>query len=115
MAGGALLASSAGAEPTAKATPKPEQKPAAKPGTKPAGGPLPHLTVDDPMAEGFAYQDDARKVDRKQFPAFTADQKCANCAQFKGKAGEQWAACIVIPGYLVNTAGWCQLYARKKA
>jgi hypothetical protein len=87
---------------------------AGKPAAKPAAGAKPeHLSGDDPMAEALSYHENARTVSTSEFPTYKPGQKCATCLQSKGKDGEPWRACNVLPGVLVNAEGWCQVYARK--
>ena len=74
---------------------------------------LPHLAATDPMAAALAYQEDAKKVDAKQFPTYKPDQVCSNCLQLQGTAGEAWRPCNLFPGKLVNSNGWCKSWAKK--
>ena len=56
----------------------------------------------DPTAKALAYAETSAKP----------DQKCANCAQFQGKAGDSRAACNIFPGKTVAAAGWCSVWAK---
>jgi hypothetical protein len=57
----------------------------------------------DPMAKALAYVVASTKP----------DQKCANCAQFQGKAGDSSAGCNIFAGKTVAAAGWCSVWAKK--
>jgi hypothetical protein len=57
----------------------------------------------DPMAKALAYAEASAKP----------DQKCANCAQFQGKAADSRAGCNIFPGKTVAAAGWCSVWAKK--
>lgn len=57
----------------------------------------------DPMAKALAYTEASAKT----------DQKCANCAQFQGKAGDSRAGCGIFAGKTVAAAGWCSVWAKK--
>ena len=57
----------------------------------------------DPMAKALAYTDTSAKT----------DQKCVNCAQYQGKAGDSRAGCSIFPGKTVAAAGWCSVWAKK--
>jgi hypothetical protein len=74
---------------------------------------LPHVTPDDPVAVALSYYENARTVDAKKFPIYKPEQKCSNCLQLTGKAGDPWRPCNLFPGKLVNAAGWCKVYVKK--
>jgi len=57
----------------------------------------------DPMAKALAYAEASTKP----------DQKCANCVQFQGKAGDSRAGCSIFVGKTVTAAGWCSVWAKK--
>ena len=82
---------------------------------KPAGAALPHVGAGDPVATALAYVEDAKSVDPKKNPNFKPGQKCANCVQGKGKAGDAWLGCNLFPNKLVNAEGWCRGYGPKAA
>jgi hypothetical protein len=67
------------------------------------GAATPLLDPADPMAKALAYIEVSAKP----------DQKCSNCAQFQGKAGDSRAACAIFPGKTVAAAGWCSVWAKK--
>jgi hypothetical protein len=73
--------------------------------TRRALGAAPATPLDaaDPMAKALAYVEASAKP----------DQKCANCAQFQGKAGDSRAGCNIFPGKTVAAAGWCSVWAKK--
>ena len=76
---------------------------------------LPKLDVNDPTAKALLYVEDAAKVDRKNPLAarYTPDQKCSNCSQLQGKAGDAYRPCAIFPGKLVAAKGWCSVWAKK--
>lgn len=77
-----------GAQPGAKRTPLEEQEVAAK---------------------AVAYQQDARKVDPRRFPAYRRGQSCTTCALIDfGTAPMR--GCSLFPGRLVAAAGWCNVW-----
>jgi hypothetical protein len=61
------------------------------------------LNPADPMAKALAYVEASPKP----------DQKCANCAQYQGKAGDSSAGCNIFAGKTVTAAGWCSVWAKK--
>ena len=80
-----------------------------------AAATLPKLELTDPSAKALGYVDDAAKVDRKNPLAarFAPNQNCASCSQIQGKAGEAYRPCAIFPGKLVNSKGWCSVWAAK--
>lgn len=63
----------------------------------------------------YGYYEDAKKVDAAKYPQKKSDQLCKNCQFFvvcKTKGGKT-GGCNAIPGKSVNSAGWCQLWAKK--
>ncbi|HTT41682.1 MAG TPA: high-potential iron-sulfur protein [Steroidobacteraceae bacterium] len=78
-----------------------------------AAADAPHLSPTDPTAQALHYTDNAKSVDAKAFPTFTPDQRCANCLQFQGKAGDAWGPCNIFAGKAVNANGWCQVWVKK--
>ena len=80
-----------------------------------AAAPLPKLELTDPSAVALLYVDDAAKVDRKNPLAarFAPNQNCASCSQIQGKAGDEYRPCAIFPGKLVNSKGWCSVWAAK--
>jgi high potential iron-sulfur protein len=74
---------------------------------------LPPLDPSDPTAKALGFVNDASKVDTKAYPTFKPAQKCSNCAQYQGKAGDATAACTIFAGKSVPQGGWCQVWAQK--
>ena len=74
---------------------------------------LPHVAPADPTAMALSYFEDGSKVDAKKFPTYKAEQRCSNCLQLQGKAGDAWRPCNLFPGKLVNANGWCKVYIKK--
>lgn len=73
----------------------------------------PALPETDPQAVALGYKEDTSKVDNKKFPKHAADQKCANCALFVGKATDAAGGCPLFAGKQVKGAGWCSAWAKK--
>lgn len=73
----------------------------------------PHLQPADPTAQALSYFEDGSKVDAKKFPTYKPEQRCNNCLQLQGKAGDAWRPCNLFPGKLVNANGWCKVYIKK--
>jgi hypothetical protein len=67
----------------------------------------------DPLAKSLSFTADSAKVDAGANPTHKATQKCGNCAQFQGKAGDATAACTIFAGHSVPQAGWCKVWAQK--
>src|SRR5689334_16032121 len=78
-----------------------------------SGAELPKLDEKDAQAQALGYRHDATKVDRKKFATYQAGQACANCQQFQGKAGADWAPCTIFQGKDVNAKGWCSAWVKK--
>ncbi|MEO8444523.1 MAG: high-potential iron-sulfur protein [Gammaproteobacteria bacterium] len=76
---------------------------------------LPNLDPNDPSAKALLYVTDSTKVDSKNPLAarHTPDQKCSNCSQIQGKAGDAHRPCAIFPGKLVASDGWCSVWAKK--
>ena len=71
------------------------------------------LDEKDPQAQALGYRHDATKVDHKKFATYQKGQACANCQQFQGKAGADWAPCTIFQGKEVNAKGWCSAWVKK--
>ncbi len=67
------------------------------------GAAAPPLDASDPTAKALAYTEASAKP----------DQKCANCMQFQGKAGDSRGGCAIFAGKTVAAAGWCSVWAKK--
>lgn len=74
---------------------------------------LPHVAANDPTGLALSYHESAKSVDAKAFPTYKPEQKCSNCLQSKGNAGDAWLGCNLFPGKLVNAEGWCKVYVKK--
>ncbi len=84
-----------------------------QPGREAVADDLPHLSMDDPMAKGMRYTEDASTVDAATRNNPAADQTCANCALVQGNDGDAWRPCQIFPGKAVAAAGWCSVWAPK--
>lgn len=73
----------------------------------------PTLDANDPQAKALGYAADTAQVDAKSNPTHKAEQKCANCLQYQGKATDAQAPCAIFAGKLVSGNGWCKVYAKK--
>jgi hypothetical protein len=78
-----------------------------------AAAEAPKLDEKDPQAQALGYRHDATKVDHKKFATYQPGQACANCQQFQGKAGADWAPCTIFQGKDVNAKGWCSAWVKK--
>ena len=68
---------------------------------------LPKLSLDDPLAVGLQYVEDATT---STSPAYKAGSTCDNCLQIQGPAGDAFRPCAIVPGKLVAGAGWCSAW-----
>ncbi len=59
---------------------------------------LPKLSLDDPLAVGLQYVEDATA---STSPAYKAGSTCDNCLQIQGPAGDAFRPCAIVPGKLV--------------
>lgn len=71
------------------------------------------LSETDPQAAALGYKADTSKVDAAKYPKHAADQNCANCALYQGKAGDAAGACPLFAGKQVAAKGWCSAWAKK--
>lgn len=71
---------------------------------------LPKVSLDDPTAKQLAYTHDA---DADALAERKSGEYCYNCRYFKGDESTDWAKCDLFPGKLVNSRGWCNVYASK--
>jgi hypothetical protein len=74
---------------------------------------MPPLDTKDPMASALAYVEDTTKVDDKASPTHKAEQRCNNCAQYKGAAADARGTCNIFPGKTVTANGWCKSWVKK--
>ena len=65
------------------------------------------------MCVALSYKHDTTKVDAKKYPQHTAQQDCANCQLFQGKAKDSTGGCPLFPGKPVMGTGWCSAWAKK--
>jgi len=71
---------------------------------------LPKLSLDDPLAIGLQYVEDATTATG---PTYKAGQSCANCLQIQGNDGDAYRPCAIVPGKSVAAAGWCSAWVAK--
>ncbi|OGA96202.1 MAG: hypothetical protein A3E79_13700 [Burkholderiales bacterium RIFCSPHIGHO2_12_FULL_61_11] len=67
----------------------------------------------DAQAITLGYKADTSKVDKAKYPKHAADQSCANCALYQGKAGAASGLCPLFAGKQVAAKGWCSAWAKK--
>ena len=74
----------------------------------------PLVRVDDPVARSMAYFPDTRDVPADHPLAANHDvsQKCVNCLHRRESVDADRIVCPTFPGRLVNTNGWCSLWAK---
>ncbi|MEL7450534.1 MAG: high-potential iron-sulfur protein [Pseudomonadota bacterium] len=102
--------------------PQPEPQaapPAAAPEPAPAAPPaagMEKVDENDTLAQSLGYRHAAADVDLTKFPkrgeAGAENQYCKNCVLFQGGDNE-WGACSIFGGKMVNAGGWCATYAPK--
>jgi hypothetical protein len=73
---------------------------------------LPKVAETEPLAVSMGYKADGTKVDPKKYPTHKADQICANCKLYQGKAGD-FGPCSLFAGKAVAAKGWCVAWAKK--
>ncbi len=84
-----------------------------RPGADARAQDMPKLAEDDPTAQSLKYVHDASTVDSASRANPAAEQNCGNCALVQGADGDEWRPCQIFPGKLVNTKGWCSVWAPK--
>jgi hypothetical protein len=84
-----------------------------RPGNPAEAQDLAQISEDDPMAKSLKYTHDASSVDASTRPNPAENQTCANCALIQGDEGEEWRPCQIFPGKLINSNGWCSVWAPK--
>ena len=67
----------------------------------------------DAQAQALGYKVDGSKVDTKKHPNYAANQSCAGCALFQGKASDSTGSCAVFANKLVSSKGWCGAWSKK--
>jgi len=73
----------------------------------------PLVDPNDAQAKSLGYVHDASKVDGKANPNYKAGQRCTNCIQYTGKAGDAEGGCNLFPGKNVKGPGWCKVWVLK--
>lgn len=67
----------------------------------------------DAQAMALGYVADAKRADTQKYPRFAADQNCAACALFQGKAGDKAGGCPLYAGKQVSSSGWCSAWTKR--
>jgi hypothetical protein len=78
-----------------------------------AAAELTPLDPNDPTAKALGFINDSAKVDASANPTHKPNQKCGNCAQYQGKAGDARGGCAIFAGHSVPEGGWCRTWAQK--
>ena len=65
------------------------------------------------QAMALGYKADATKVDAQKYPNRAANQSCAGCTLYQGKAGDASGGCAVFGNNLVAGIGWCGAWTQK--
>lgn len=81
--------------------------------TPPPPPPPVKLEITDPVAVALGFNPDTTKVDAQKYPLHTVEQKCAGCALYQEKPGEESAPCTIFQGKLTPSNGWCSAWAKK--
>lgn len=84
-----------------------------RPGQEAVAQDMPKLGESEAMSQAMKYVHDASSVDVSTRANPAPDQNCANCALIQGVDGEAWRPCQIFPGKLVNSDGWCSVWAPK--
>ena len=64
-----------------------------------ADAPPPKVNEKDSMAVALGYVSDAKHVDKKASPQYTAGSTCSSCSWYQGKAADPaGGACTFFPG-----------------
>jgi len=71
------------------------------------------LDEKDGQAVSLGYRHESSKVDKAKYPKHSAQQQCAGCGLFQGKAGDAWGGCPIFAGRQVSAKGWCSAWAKK--
>jgi hypothetical protein len=75
----------------------------------------PKVNEKDSVAVALGYVSDAKNVDTKASPQYTAGSTCSSCSWYQGKAGDPAGGpCTFFPGKNVDANGWCRMYSKKK-
>lgn len=78
-----------------------------------AAAALTPLDPNDPTAKALGFSNDSGKVDASANPTHKPNQKCSNCAQYLGKAGDARGGCTIFTGHSVPEGGWCRTWVQK--
>lgn len=73
----------------------------------------PMVADTDSQATALGYKTDGTKTDKAKYPKYAANQNCANCALFLGKATDAVGGCPLFAGKQVAGKGWCSAWAKK--
>jgi hypothetical protein len=73
---------------------------------------VPALVLIHAPAATLGFVNDASKVNATANSTYAPGQKCANCQQYQGKAGEARGGCVLFPGKSVPAAGWCKVWRK---
>ena len=65
------------------------------------------------QAQTLGYKADSTTVDAKKYPNRAADQNCASCVLYQGKAADNAGGCAVFGNNLVAGKGWCGAWTKK--
>ena len=61
----------------------------------------PKVDPEDQLAKALAYVHDS---------PYSA-KRCAQCQLYKGSGSAEWGECVIFPGKLVNSKGWCSSWS----
>jgi hypothetical protein len=78
-----------------------------------AGAQAPLVAESDEQAKTLGYVAVATKADKAKFPKYAAEQNCANCGLYQGKAGDAAGGCPLFAGKQVTAKGWCSAWVKK--
>ncbi|MGC4029785.1 MAG: high-potential iron-sulfur protein [Steroidobacteraceae bacterium] len=67
------------------------------------------LDEKEPAARTIDYVADAKTVNVGTHPTYKRGQSCTTCSFIEFGSGRQ-RGCSIVPGRLVNAAGWCKLW-----
>ena len=72
------------------------------------------VSGDDPLAVALGYVPDVSQANPKVTPARQPGAKCTNCSWYAPKADTRTGLCNYFPGKLVESNGWCRMWAGPK-
>jgi hypothetical protein len=72
------------------------------------------LKADDPVARALLYYPKSKDVpsDHPLATSHQPSQKCENCVHVREEVGRGERKCPTFPGRLVNSSGWCSVWAK---